>query len=323
LARHLRIARDDIDLLHVEMAYHFGTAAAIAARVSGWTGPLAITPMGEDTLVLEACHYGFRRYAVPRRLVAWTLRQATGLRCISPLHERYIAMLAPETPRRIIPLNVSQAFVAAAHESPEARAARRRDARAAVDAEFQTAGRPLVLSLGRLHPFKGIDVLIGAMRQVPDATLLIAGPSLHLPTGDEASRLRGLVERWDLGNRTHFLGPVASGRALQLLAAASAVAVPSRLESLNKVCVEAAAVGTPFVVTGTTGISAWAHDFEGASVVPAGDEAAFADGLRSVIDRSRPADAGQTRRFVDQFSPGTVATAVLDFYQDLTRADDA
>jgi glycosyltransferase involved in cell wall biosynthesis len=316
LAGYLR-SRGDFDLLHVEVAYPFGASAMLAAAASRWPGPIAITPMGEDTLLVPECHYGFRRHLAPRWLVDHALERAACIRCISPLHERVLARLAPKVPRRVIPLNVSNAVIGASQESAEARAIRRRNARAAVDVEFDAVGRPLILSLGRLHPFKGIDLLVGALRQVPDALLLVAGPSLRSrASGDERTRLARLADSLGIADRVRFLGPTSGDRALQLMAAADVVAVPSRLESLNKVCVEAVAVGTPFVVTDTTGIEAWARKANVGIVVPAQQEDALAAGLIDAIGRG-PLDPGCIKGFVDQFSPRTVAAAVVEFYRDV------
>jgi glycosyltransferase involved in cell wall biosynthesis len=319
LAHHLKTEGTACDLLHAEVAYPFGVAAVLGAALARWKGPIAITPMGEDTLVIREAGYGFRRYLLPRRAVAWALSRASAIRCISPLHERIIAEVAPDTPRRVIPLNVSSAIVAASEEDADVRSARRREARRAVEAELAVAGRPIILSLGRLHPFKGIDVLIGALRRVPDAVLLVAGPSLVIrPTGDEQSRLAQVVERWGIGERVRFLGAVSGARAMQLLAAADVVAVPSRLESLNKVCVEATAVGTSFVVTETTGISAWTRAANIGVIVPPDYEEALAHGLRAAVERRAPLAPGRIAAFVQQFSPRTVAEAVIDFYRDVT-----
>ena len=318
LAKHLGASTAAFDLLHIEVAYPFGAAAMLAAAAARWKGPIAITPMGEDTVVLEQYHYGFRRHFFPRRLVDRALRGAAAIRCISPLHERVIAPLAPSTPRRVIPLNVSSAAVAAANESADARAERRRSARQAVDAELDLGGHPIVLSLGRLHPFKGIDLLIGALAQIPDAMLLIAGPSLRSrAAGDEGSRLAADVERRGLASRVRFLGAVGPERAMQLLAAADVVAVPSRFETLNKVCVEAVAVGTTFVVTETTGIASWARSSGVGIVVPPDDETALARGLVTAL-AAPPLGPESIRAFVEQFSPLTVARAVMDFYHDVT-----
>ena len=59
LARYLRAEGSSVDLLHVEVAYPHGTAAALARRMSGWRGPMVLTPMGEDILVREQSSYGF------------------------------------------------------------------------------------------------------------------------------------------------------------------------------------------------------------------------------------------------------------------------
>ena len=54
-----------------------------------------------------------------------------------------------------------------------------------------TRGRPLIMAYGRLHPFKGLDLLVRAMAAVPDAVLAVVGPSLHLrPLGDTVAELR-------------------------------------------------------------------------------------------------------------------------------------
>ena len=315
LARHLKTQGSACDLLHAEVAYPFGAATALGAAAAGWKGPIAITPMGEDTLVLPEAGYGFRRYWLPRRAVAWALSRASALRCISPLHEKVIAEIAPATPRRMIPLNVSGAVVAASSETADVRAARRRTARQALENELQVGRRPVILSLGRLHPFKGIDVLIEAMRQVPDGVLLIAGPSLAVrPSGDETTRLVQLVDRWALHDRVRFLGPVSGERALQLIAASDVVAVPSRLESLNKVCVEAVAVGTSFVVTETTGIAHWARAANIGVVVRPNDAEELAQAITAALEK--PIDASRIAPFVQQFSPAAVAGAVIEFYRD-------
>jgi glycosyltransferase involved in cell wall biosynthesis len=320
LARYLRHA-NDIDLLHIEVAYPFGAAAMLGAAAAHWPGPIAITPMGEDTLVVEECHYGFRRYRVPRWLIDRLLGAAVCIRSISPLHDRLLAPLAPGTPRRVIPLNVSTAVVEAARESAGPRVDRRRDARAAVDGELGLGGRPIVLSLGRLHPFKGLDVLIGAFRQIPDAVLLVAGPSLRSRArGDEGTRLARLAHELALSDRVRFLGATTPARALQLLAAADVLAVPSRLESLNKVCVEATAVGTPFVVTETTGISEWARRANIGVVIPPSDEHVLAEAIVTLLRHPPAPSAADISTFVEQFSPRTVAAAVIDFYQERLRS---
>lgn len=318
LTDHLRAHGDQIDLLHLEVAYPHATAGVLAAARARWGGRIAVTPMGEDILVARDRSYGMRRYPVPSLLVKRTLRRADAIRCISPLAERQVIELAPQTTRRVIPLNVSLEIAAAADADDVTRAALRRDARARIDDEFDTGARPLVLSFGRLHPFKGIDLLVDAAAAIGEATVLIVGPSLTVrPIGDVAESLQRRAERRGVADKVRIVGGVHPSRALDVLAAADVVVVPSPLESLNKVCMEAAAVGTPFVVTETTGISAWVPDVGVGIVVPPGDSATLAWAIDEIIGGHFDYDAGAAARFARRFAPQRIAAEVMDFYEEI------
>lgn len=317
LAAYLKRHGDAIDLLHVEVAYPTGAAVVLAAIVARWRGPIVMTPMGEDTIVVDSVRYGFRRHIVPRGLVAWTLRRATFIRSISPLLDAELATIAPATPRRVVPLNVSTQAVTAVNESRERRAERRRAARRVIDDEYGTAGKPMVLSLGRLHPFKGLDLLVRAMGSLPSARLLLVGPSLRLKRGgDTATALLRLAREIGVADRVRWVGPVPPTRSLDFLSAADVLVVPSRLESLNKVCVEAAAVGTPFVVTETTGVSAWVPADGIGLVIPANDQSAIAAAVEQLHGRSTDSDEEARRAFVQRFSPRHVAEQMAEIYRE-------
>jgi len=111
------------------------------------------------------------------------MQEAAGVRCISPLVQDYAAPFG--RPARVIPLNVANAtFEAVAPASAPAQTPPALDSLAEPDA-------PFILSLGRLHPFKGIHVLVDAMVHLPEAELVIAGPSLEAAGfGDYATYLR-------------------------------------------------------------------------------------------------------------------------------------
>ncbi len=310
LTRYLRDHGDEIDLLHLEVAYPHAAAAMLAVSRSGWRGPYAVTPMGEDVLVVADRSYGMRRYFAPAALVRRTLRRAAGLRCISPMFERYIAELSPDNPRRVIALNISAEAAAAAQASVQENQALRESARARVDDEFGTAGRPLVLSFGRLHPFKGIDLLVDAAASIDDATVLVIGPSLVVrPFGDVASVLKSRAQERGVADKVIVAGAVHPARALEVLAAADVVVVPSPLESLNKVCMEAAAVGTPFVVTQTTGISAWVPEEGVGIVVPPRNTASIAWAIEEIIGGHFAHNVEESMRFARQFSPDRIAAS--------------
>ena len=155
------------------------------------------------------------------------------------------------------------------------------------------------------------------MRSVPHAVLLVVGPSLSVrPMGDVAAKLTELAASLGLASRVRLIGAAPPSRALEWLAAADVVAVPSHLESLNKVCVEAAAVGTPFVVTSSTGISSWVADNGIGTVVPPADPEALAAAVNDAVGR-RP-DEARVSKFVEPFTPDTVASQMVGIYREVT-----
>jgi len=290
----------------------------MATAVSRWRGKLVVKPMGEDILIVDSAQYGFRRYALPRSLVAWVLRRADAIRCSSALVEQVVKAIGVRGQTRVIPICVTNATIEATNEIEADRSRRRENARAAVDSRFNTAGCPLIMAMGRLHPFKGLDVLVAAMKDLPDAKLLIVGPSLSLPSfGDYADYLRGRAEALGVSRRVSFAGPVAPPGNLEMLAAADVVAIPSHLESHNKVAIEAAAVGTPFVVTETTGIAAAVPETGVGVVVGPDNAAALARGIGEMINGQWVFDAGAAAAFVRRYSPKQIATELLMLYESL------
>ena len=61
-------------------------------------------------------------------------------------------------------------------------------------------GRPLLLFVGRLRHYKGVNVLIEAMEQLPEATALIVG------VGPMAEEWQQQAAAAGLNDRVHFLG---------------------------------------------------------------------------------------------------------------------
>ncbi len=321
LARFLAVRGHDFDVLHAEVAYPHGAAALLGARLARFGGPIAVTPMGEDVLVLREAHYGFRRHLGPRRMVRHVLRASAAVRCISGIALAAVRELAPRARCEVIPLNVTSDTVRAARLEAPARDAERRAARAALASELGLGEAPLVLALGRLHPFKGIPVLVDAMARVrADARLVIAGPSLRGKAfADHGPAVVDRAHAIGLGERVRWIGTVEPARALALLGAADVLVVPSTLESLNKVCVEAAAAGTPFVVTSTTGIAEYVPRAGVGLVVPPRDPATLAATIDEVLGGRFAVDGAAQRAFVERFAPERIAAEVLRFYDESLR----
>jgi glycosyltransferase involved in cell wall biosynthesis len=153
----------------------------------------------------------------------------------------------------------------------------------------------LVLFLGRINWKKGLDRLIPALTQAPNAHLAIVG-------NDEEGLLPGLkalVERHNLRDRVTFISRVVEGVDKQSLYSAAAVFVlPSYSENFGNTVIEALAAGCPALVTPEVGAAEIVRASGGGGVV-AGDAEAFGRALRDLLDDPRRAEIGRCgRRYV-------------------------
>ncbi|MBA3787777.1 MAG: glycosyltransferase family 4 protein [Actinobacteria bacterium] len=144
-------------------------------------------------------------------------------------------------------------------------------------AELRVVG-PLLVFAGRLGAAKSLDVLLDALVELPDVSLLLAGD------GPERERLERRAGQLDLGERVHFLGPRTRFEVLELFRAADASVLSSAWENFPHTLVEALAVGTPVVATAVGGVPEIVRDGENGLLVPPGDPLALAAALRRYLE---------------------------------------
>jgi glycosyltransferase involved in cell wall biosynthesis len=170
--------------------------------------------------------------------------------------------------------------------------------------------RPVILSVARLSPEKGVDVLLRAARGI-DADVVIAG------TGPEEGRLRRLG-----GNGVRFLGNVDRDALPSVYASADVLVVPSRSETWGMALNEAAHVGLPLVATDAVGA---AHDLieDGSNGFRVGTD--DVDALRAVLERLagdadlRARFGARSRELSERFTPEVWAAAIVGLVTTLAR----
>jgi glycosyltransferase involved in cell wall biosynthesis len=178
---------------------------------------------------------------------------------------------------------------------------------------------PLVLFVGRLRYYKGLQYLIEAMPQVrPDARLLIVG------TGPMENALRAQVARLNLGERVSFAGDVADTDLPGYYAAADIFVLPSceRSEAFGVVQLEAMAAARPVISTELgTGTSYVNQPGETGLVVPPADPVALAQALNSLLtDPQKRATLGRRgqARVQAEFSLEKMSQRVEAIYMELS-----
>jgi glycosyltransferase involved in cell wall biosynthesis len=145
-------------------------------------------------------------------------------------------------------------------------------------ARHRLGSAPLMLCLGRLAFIKGPDLLLQAF-----ARTAAAMPGWHLvyagsDDGLGAALLRAAASH-PARDRIHFVGHLDADARSDALAACGLVVVPSRLEAMSLVVLEAAAMARPVLATRTCGVPQIAESGGGWVVEP--DAESLASGLRT------------------------------------------
>jgi glycosyltransferase involved in cell wall biosynthesis len=114
----------------------------------------------------------------------------------------------------------------------------------------QLRGKRIVLFMGRLHPKKGLPLLIQAWRQMADSLgedthLVIAGPDSDNLLGT----LKQMTEDLKLQDSISFIGMLKSELKWSALAAAALFVLPSFSEGFSVAVLEALAMGIPTIAS--------------------------------------------------------------------------
>jgi glycosyltransferase involved in cell wall biosynthesis len=174
---------------------------------------------------------------------------------------------------------------------------------------------PVIGCIARLHPQKGLDVLLRATASLtarfPKATLVIVG------TGEIAEDLQRHAMKLGLGQRVRWAGAQPSTWFLPLFDLA---VISSNWEGLPIILLEYMAAALPIVTTDVGGCAEAAGP-DGALVVPPGD----ADRLAAAIERvlgdpllGRRLGAAARSRYLEQFTLDVMLDRFATVYRELT-----
>ena len=174
----------------------------------------------------------------------------------------------------------------------------------------------LVLFVGRLVPYKGVNVLIDALRDV-EATAVVVGGGPLGPVLREHARVAGVSPR------VQFAGEVEEQELLALYHACDMLVLPSvtHAEAFGMVQIEAMACGKPVICTDLPSGVPWVnqHGRTGLVVGP-GDPAALAEAITMLRDdspmRQRMGVAAR-RRVEQEFTAERMAERTVALYHEV------
>lgn len=171
---------------------------------------------------------------------------------------------------------------------------------------------PSVLYLGRLKPYKSIDVLVRAMtkikRKVPSVRLTVAGE------GESREDLEKLSRKLKLGNVIHFVGKIPEKAKTKLMAESWVMVQPSMIEGWGITIIEANAAGTPVVAANVPGLRDSVHNPHTGFLVDYGDVSGFAKAIAEMLQdkKLREITSEEAKSWAKQFSWDKTAEICLE-----------
>lgn len=299
LARRLH-AEQPFDIVDAQFFFPDGPAAARIAADLGV--PLTIKARGSDI------HYwGGRPRALEQMLGA--ARQADRLLAVSYALRSDMARLGMAKDK----IAVHYTGLDRSRFKVMDRAAARALVSAIPELGVWTRG-PLIVTPGSLIQIKGQRLVIGALPELEEATLAIAG------TGEDEQALRAHAKELGVADRVQFLGHVSHDVLPQLFSAANVVALPSEREGLANVWIEAMACGAPLVIPDIGGAVEVVTN-PGAGRIAAREPHAIASAIREILEDQPDQDA--VAQNVARFCWETNAAEIVEIWRALAHREGA
>lgn len=188
----------------------------------------------------------------------------------------------------------------------------------AIRAEFGLGEAPVIVSVARLAPNRGHELLLAGFRlllqELPAARLLLVGK------GETRARLERLVAEFGLGAAVVFTGYRDRDLPAVLAAADVFALMAAGSDESCRAALEAMAAGRPVVARRVGALPETVVHGETGLLVDDSGPATVADALRAILaERGRAAAMGRAgrRRVEEEFSPDRLVSIVEDVYRAL------
>jgi len=163
----------------------------------------------------------------------------------------------------------------------------------------------LIVSIGRLVPWKGIDGIIRVLAREKSWRLLVVGD------GPQLRRLQLLAEKLGVTRRVEFLGALPRSEALGWASVADTCVLNSTYEGLSHLLIEIMSLGKAIVATRVGGNSEVIVDNASGILIPPGNDDALHRALTMIHDSPETARSfgEEARQRAQDFSIEKTAAA--------------
>jgi glycosyltransferase involved in cell wall biosynthesis len=232
------------------------------------------SPIYSAVPVLAICHHLFGEVAFQQ--VAWPIAAAvwSAEQLIPPLYRRCPIVAISESSKTEL--------VARGLRAERVRVSLCGIDHPTLEVDTEHPRRPRVAYLGRLEPYKNVDVMLravaGLVSRFPDVEILVIG------RGSARTHLEALARELGLADRTRFTGFVTDAERDALLADTRVCVCPSEKEGWGLTVIESNTTGTPVVATDAPGLRDSVRDGETGFLVPRGSIEGFRDRIAQILE---------------------------------------
>jgi len=264
------------DLVFCPLWFPDGAATYLAKLTSRSQTPYVMAAHGSEVNPFTGSPKLQARLAILAPLIKQTFQGAKKIFAVSHFTREMILKFAP----------VESNFVSVANNGVNIETFSRRASDSGLREKYNLHGRKVLLTVSRLHSYKGIDKVLESLPlvidKVPNLKYLIVG---H---GPDVPRLKKLVEKRNLQNYVEFLGVISHNDIIDLYNIADLFILMTReqgpdFEGFGLVFLEAAACGLPSIGGASGGIPDAFENGRSGWLVPPQNIAAIADKISTVL----------------------------------------
>lgn len=281
------------DLIDAHFFYPDGVAAVVigkALRV-----PVVVTVRGNDVSL-------YPRWFWPRCFLRWAIPRTDAIVCVSQaLKDAVLELARPSHPIEVLRNGVDLTLFRPVDGE-------------ALRAELGISG-PMLICVGHLIERKGQHLVVEALRDIPEATLVLVGD------GPMEGALRSQVAAAGLEDRVVFCGGIEQGELSRYYSAADAMILASSREGWANVLLESMACGTPVVATEIWGTPEVVRPESGGVLVKDREPGAIAEAVRRLLDSSPSRE--EVRRYAEQFDWKDPSIGLEALFSRLVSTRDA
>ena len=295
----LKKHKDEYDIIHV---HHPDPMACLALRLSGYKGQV-ILHWHSDILKQKML---LRLYAPLQR---WLIRRADRIIGTTPVYLKESPYLQDAQDKTVaVPIGIKPVTF---------------DEKLAEGWKERYPGKKLVISIGRLVPYKGFGYLVAAAQHLgSEYQILIVGD------GPLRENLEEEISVYGVGDKVKLLGYVEDEEMHALLGACDVFVLSSvmKTEAFGIVQIEAMSLGKPVIATkvpesGVSWVNADGESGLNVSIKDAGALAEAIDRICSDTELHARFSAGASARFRERFTLDRMIEKTIKIYNKDEKSD--